>query len=336
MQFNTGAIRTIEDPQDFKFESQIGMAGEPFDWDKGFNVEDKLSKKINTKDQNGSFSCGGQAGAYYAEVLHAIHDKEQTEKSAKFIYAPIFQGNGGSAIKDIMDRLIKVGAADESLCPSYENGNPPSEPFMQRKQDITEQAIKNALTDKASVYAFVNRDIDAIARAIRDNNGIIIGITGQDNGTWHSAFPKSPTLGGNYWNHWVYGYTAKLINGKKYIGFKNSWGNIGENGTQYISEEWLQWLWGLTTAVVLPEPTTTFKFTKDLWLGFTDNEVKELQKYLNNNGFPVSQRGAGSKGNETNYFGALTKNALVRFQKANRISPAVGYFGKITRNFINK
>jgi len=122
----------------------------------------------------------------------------------------------------------------------------------------------------------------------------------------------------------------------KLIGFINSWGDIGENGWQYIGEEWLQWLWGLTTAVVLPQPVTTFKFERDLMYGMKHDDVKELQKYLNKNGYKVANSGAGSPGNETNYFGVLTKNALVRFQKANRISPAVGYFGPITRGFINK
>lgn len=336
MNNGTGAIRTPEDPRDFKYGQEIGYSTEPFDWDKGFDIEEKLGFKIKSKNQNGSFSCGGQAGAYYAQVMNGIYDKEYTEKSAKFIYAPIFQGTGGSSINDIMKRLINVGSADESLCPSYENGNPPTEPFMQAKEDITDEAIKNAKTDKSSAYAFVGKNIDEIARAIRDNNGMIIGITGQDNGTWLSKFPKTPTLGGNLWNHWVYGGKAKLINGKKMIGFKNSWGDIGESGWQWIGEEWLDWLWGLTTMVVLKEVESKFVFTKNLWIGVRDNEVVELQKFLNNNGFPVAVSGAGSKGNETNYFGRLTQNALVRFQKAHKISPAIGYFGKITRSFINK
>lgn len=334
---NTGAIIDTPDVRDFKYGETIGYSTEPFDWGKGFDIEEKLGQKIKPKDQNGSYSCGGQAGAYYAQVIHGIYDKEYTEKSAKFIYAPIFQGTGGSSGRDIMTRLINFGSADESVCSSYENGLPPTESFMQRKGDITEIAYKNALEDKGKVYGTVGINFDMLAKAVRDNNGILLGITGQDNGTWYTAFPKSPTLGGTgYWNHWVYVGKVKTINGKKYLGFINSWGNIGENGWQYISEEWLQWLWGAFTLTVLDNPTTQFQFTKDLYLGVKDNEVKELQKFLNNNGFPVSMSGAGSLGRETDYFGSLTKNALVRFQKAHKISPSVGYFGKITRSFINK
>ena len=67
-----------------------------------------------------------------------------------------------------------------------------------------------------------------------------------------------------------------------------------------------------------------------------DNQVLELQKFLNNNGYPVSTSGIGSKGNETNYFGPATRNALIKYQIANNIKPAVGYFGPLTRAMVNK
>lgn len=73
-----------------------------------------------------------------------------------------------------------------------------------------------------------------------------------------------------------------------------------------------------------------FSFTRDLRLGDTGEDVRELQKYLNQHGFPVASFGAGSPGNETEYFGMLTYRALVKFQKSHSI-PATGYFGAITR-----
>lgn len=75
-------------------------------------------------------------------------------------------------------------------------------------------------------------------------------------------------------------------------------------------------------------------FTKDLTLGSTSEDVKTLQIYLNTHGYLLTQTGAGSPGNETNYFGNLTRVALSNYQKDNGIIPAVGYFGPITRNFI--
>jgi|GEM_PF-2396603 len=64
--------------------------------------------------------------------------------------------------------------------------------------------------------------------------------------------------------------------------------------------------------------------------------TRELQRFLNTNGFPVAVSGPGSLDNETDTFGELTRQALARFQKANGISPALGVFGPITKAFINK
>jgi len=77
------------------------------------------------------------------------------------------------------------------------------------------------------------------------------------------------------------------------------------------------------------------KFTKDLYLGLKDNEVLLLQQFLNTNGYSVAQQGPGSIGRETDFFGVLTRSALIRFQKENNIFPAEGYLGIKTRAFIN-
>ncbi len=81
--------------------------------------------------------------------------------------------------------------------------------------------------------------------------------------------------------------------------------------------------------------TSKFIFNRDLYFTKTESDVKELQKYLNNNGFILAKTGPGSPGQETSYFGILTKNSLIGFQKANKIKPTIGYFGPITRKLIN-
>ncbi|MEI6836150.1 MAG: peptidoglycan-binding protein [Candidatus Falkowbacteria bacterium] len=77
-------------------------------------------------------------------------------------------------------------------------------------------------------------------------------------------------------------------------------------------------------------------FNRDLKVGDVNSDVKELQNFLNTNGFVLTQRGFGSLGHETNYFGTVTKNALAKFQKANKIIPAIGFFDLVTRNIVNK
>ncbi len=81
---------------------------------------------------------------------------------------------------------------------------------------------------------------------------------------------------------------------------------------------------------------TRFTFTRDLQLGDDHPDVRELQKFLNASGFPVSVSGAGSSGRETTYFGEKTRVALATFQAANRIYPPQGYLGAKTREVISR
>jgi len=74
-----------------------------------------------------------------------------------------------------------------------------------------------------------------------------------------------------------------------------------------------------------------FAFTRNLELGMTGVDVRELQKFLNARGFIVAENGAGAPGFESDYFGAKTKDALARYQASQGITPAVGYLGPITR-----
>lgn len=89
------------------------------------------------------------------------------------------------------------------------------------------------------------------------------------------------------------------------------------------------------TMPTTPNQPDKFIFTKSLWTQIIDPDVKELQKYLNTHGYPVALSGAGSLGNETEKFGNLTRNTLIKFQIANHITPAVGFFGPITRGVVN-
>jgi len=91
-----------------------------------------------------------------------------------------------------------------------------------------------------------------------------------------------------------------------------------------------------TTSVTTTTVTNTSvsSIPRDLTLNSTGSDVKMLQQFLNAQGFIVAKTGAGSPGNETTFFGSLTKAALIRFQKYYHITPSVGYFGPITRGVI--
>ncbi len=92
-----------------------------------------------------------------------------------------------------------------------------------------------------------------------------------------------------------------------------------------------------TTAPTAPVSTpvisdnTTSTITRNLFYGISGQDVLALQKFLNVHGFTVASSGSGSLGNETIYFGAATQAAVIRFQIAHSITPAVGYVGVLTR-----
>lgn len=79
-------------------------------------------------------------------------------------------------------------------------------------------------------------------------------------------------------------------------------------------------------AMAIPVPE------RNLGPGSTGEDVKNLQRLLNKLGFTIAAGGIGSPGNETAYFGAATYRALVRFQQAKKIAPAIGRLGPKTRS----
>ncbi|MDQ5889999.1 MAG: hypothetical protein QG609_492, partial [Patescibacteria group bacterium] len=73
-------------------------------------------------------------------------------------------------------------------------------------------------------------------------------------------------------------------------------------------------------------------FSRNLDLGVDGEDVRCLQKYLNASGFTIAESGVGSPGGETTLFRDLTKKAVAKWQAANGLSPASGYFGPLSRS----
>lgn len=77
-----------------------------------------------------------------------------------------------------------------------------------------------------------------------------------------------------------------------------------------------------------------------LYPGINHAEVKVMQQMLNYLGFTIAPSGPGSAGNETTYYGSLTKSAVSRFQLQKRIIPSLthrdaGLVGPKTRSALN-
>jgi hypothetical protein len=58
-----------------------------------------------------------------------------------------------------------------------------------------------------------------------------------------------------------------------------------------------------------------YQFINNLKIGDSGEDVKQLQIFLNDNGFQLAESGEGSPDNETDYFGNLTMQGVIKFQQ---------------------
>lgn len=92
--------------------------------------------------------------------------------------------------------------------------------------------------------------------------------------------------------------------------------------------------------LLVPAPLFAAELTRTLTIGMRGQDVRALQQFLNTDSETrIAETGAGSPGNETDYFGVATKRALIKFQEKYRseiltpinLTRGTGIFGERTR-----
>jgi len=248
--FNPGAFKDRFDSRDYQYEPLASAIGEEaFDWEKGFDIEEELGIKLKVENQNGSSSCVGQATHKYGEVLELVENKKLPDFSAKWVYAQIHLPNGGAYCRDACKVATGQGFALEKDLPSYttvemSDGkivyNAPTEEFITKSEDITQEIRQKALPYKGLKYYSVRADIDLVAQAIKNHWGLLMAARGSNLG-WREpkGIVRPPKSGENQWGHAIFGLGAKMLNGKKAIRFINSWSeNWGDKGYCWFTEDY--------------------------------------------------------------------------------------------------
>ena len=230
--FGKGGVEQKIDLRNYRFETVVPTAGLL-----PSKFEIVFGGKI--KNQDGSGSCVSQATSYYAEILNFKETGEWVSLSPKFLYSQCHLNPMGSYVKDNMILMKSKGICTEQDLSSYENGNPPTEDFMIRKQDITAQAYdESTMYEAKDYYTWGSPTLDMYKQAIVNNNGCII-ISWGNNQCWQNAEIDLPA----YRQQMVWQHGILLIgydDSKKCFKFINSWGTEwGDNGYGYLPYEYV-------------------------------------------------------------------------------------------------
>lgn len=225
------------------------------------------------KHQDGSGSCGSQAESYYATYLNFLETGEWTELSARDIYSLVFKDPLGSYIKDNMQKVKDSGIVLESDAPSYDNGQPPSEAFMRKRDDITGEEVEKGKTYISKNYfTWNNTNLDLYKQAIYQGHGCVVASWG-NNYCWSSAKILLPDNKSQMeWRHIV--YLIGWDDATKHFKFINSWGEAwGDKGYGYLPYEYI-------TKGYVSNPTTMIDAPNDLYVKLMSQYKNLLEKYI--------------------------------------------------------
>ena len=226
-----------------KYRKIVGRhicASQPFDFQTGYDVRDKIGQ-ITIKDQGQSSSCGGQASSYLVEIIRRLQGINEGQLSAKSFYA-LHENGGGMSVSQLETQVCAHGGNLESSVPSY---TPQGAPLDEQAYEDTSWQTLELKNDAETRAGFVPNDvaidIDSIAWAVSQYPCVWI-IEGQNGQTpsWDSSTPQppSPENPNEIWAHWE--CIIGTNKGQRQLAVLNSWGpNVGNQGIQYFDENYI-------------------------------------------------------------------------------------------------
>jgi len=190
----------------------------------------------------------------------------------------------------------------------------------------------DAANYKIGGYVHVEPNFDAIKRAIWKWGAVLMGFRVYTGGSWNTSPIKIPPGSQSYSGHATVGKAFNLI----FIRGQNSFGaDWGDHGDFDMPESYLPYeCWAVVSDIpttLLPDPSTKPKyvFTKDLYLGISDDDVVILDDCLKYLGC------MDKKWESTPSFGQIDLVAVKVFQGRYGITQN-GRVGPITRQKLNE
>lgn len=258
-------------------------------------IEKTVFKRYTQRNQDGSYSCGMQAGAKAEEALTG-----KVVSSSPYFWRKNYPGEG-MFMQDIGDILYNRYTCLESNSPS-------------QNQNETQMNTLKPLTTTIGITGYRTitnpKDIEQIAEAIEAYGQCIILLESNT-----EEYQVTPFYNGKVveFGHYICGVDYGLVNGVKTIVAEDSAGQFSSaTGVRYLTADWivkrvegaLYFLGGKDTSV--PQDTK-YIFNNDMHFGQVSSDIIKLQERLISMGYSIP---AGATG----YFGGQTRDAVLKYQ----------------------
>jgi hypothetical protein len=319
---NLGGRERPEDTRDIK----LGAIAARTAYTYPPTLRNEIAWEATVEYQGGQPACGAHAGSKALGICRCARF------SPRFTWANIKSIDGypiddGTDMRSIFKSLVNTGAVYFPLL-----GNDVTVSEYAYAHPLISSVLKaNAVQHKGSAYGFAD-DItfEGLKQYISDHGPVILLMrlgsefwtapNGQTSWAEKDILPlRAPAriVSG----HFVVAHSYD----EKYIYFINSFGPAwGRGGHGYFDTSYMPY-------IVEAGALIDLSFNKNLSRGMTDPDVLRLQRALNSDpDTRVAASGPGAPGHETDFFGALTLNAVLRFQKKHGV-PTTGFVGPLTR-----
>jgi len=299
--------------KDYTFKEIVASADTP-NW-----KEKKESEwiKYPIYNQGNSDQCVAFTLIKLMAITHLKDEGEWIEFSASDLYERRINNTAGMGSDDAFRLLQTGGVTLAQLYPNKIINNNTHRNLIKKHYRKVGEVFKIENYIHAST-----KDMDAVASIIqKTGKGVMVWFWGSFK-EWDRVEPSLIDTQTNLFSasvrHSVTCVDFFLINGKKFLLIEDSWGNKGKEGRRLVSEDFFSrrnYYAGYLMNFQFESSNTSEKYfiTKPQKFGDTNEEIKEIQRYLQNKGyFPKNI-------SLTGFYGAITANAILSWQLDNKV-----------------